>query len=236
MANEIILHARANIADLYNDLRLPPEKVRIIPHGHYRTAYGPVVESSIARHRLGLPDMGRIYLFFGMLRPYKGLERLITEWLAARLPLEDVLVIAGKPLNDDFLDSLTELVHGSPRIKILDGFVTDEKVPLFFSAANVVVLPFHDVLTSGSLLLAMSYGKAVIAPRFGAIAEMLGSADDFLYDPRDSKGLRNAIEHTARVTLGPLEARTQRVCDRLDWGPLGNMTLAAYREAIGWTA
>ena len=142
-----------------------------------------------------------------------------------------MLVTAGKALDDAFLQRLVDTVAGSS-IRILQGFVTGNQVHLYFSAADLVVLPFNAILTSGSLLLAMSYGKPVIAPRLGAISEMVGDADDLLYDPEDRQGLRNSIERSINLPLAGLHEKTVKMCDGLDWGRLADMTLRAYEQAL----
>ncbi len=229
--DRFIVHARASLASLA-DLSLRAERVSIIPHGHYRGVYGPAVHSGAAREALGLPASGKIYLCFGMLRPYKGVEKLIAEWLSIARPAGDVLVIAGKPLDGAFLTRLTELASGDASIRIHGRFIPDKEVHLYFSAADLVVLPFSAILTSGSLLLAMSYGKPLIAPRFGSIVEMLGDADDLLYDQENPAGLRASLERSAALPLDSLRAKTERRCDGLDWGRLSEMTLGAYEQAL----
>ena len=231
-ANEVIIHARANVAELTQDLRLRPDRINVIPHGHYRRAYSPAVDRTVARESLGLPSTGKVYLYFGMLRPYKGIEKLIAEWQSTARPAGDTLVIAGKPLDGKYLKRIVEAASPSPGIRILSGFVPTDQVHLYFSAADVVVLPFTTILTSGSLLLAMTYGKPVIAPRFGAIAEMIGEADDLLYDPEDPKGLQTALERSGNQPLGSLAAKTEKMCDRLDWELLAEMTRKAYEQTL----
>jgi beta-1,4-mannosyltransferase len=232
LADRVIIHARANLDELRGALSLRPEKISIIPHGHYRSAYGPSMDSRTAREALGLPTAGRVYLCFGLLRPYKGIERLIGDWLSTAHGGEDLLVIAGKAFDDNFLARLLDLAAGSTSIKIISGYVPDNQVPLYFSAADLVVLPFQTILTSGSLLLAMSYGKPVIAPRFGAIVEMVGDADDLLYDPDDVRGLRTSLERSVALPLASLRARTEKMCEGLDWGRLAGMTLGVYEQGL----
>lgn len=231
-AGRVIIHARANLEEMSHDLDVGVDKITVVPHGHYKRAYGPPVESAAARQALGLPASGRVYLYFGMLRPYKGLEKLIAEWQVTGNAAGDVLVIAGKALDGGYLRRVREAAAGCNTIRILPEFVPVDQVPLYFSAADVAVLPFATILTSGSLLLAMSYGTPVVAPRFGALAEMAGEADDLLYDPDDPRGLRQSLERSARLDLAPLRAKTEKMCQRLDWNLLAGMTLHAYQQSL----
>jgi glycosyltransferase involved in cell wall biosynthesis len=231
-AEALIVHSSAALKELREDMSLPAGKVSVIPHGHYRCVYGPPIDARTARISLGLPELGRIYLCFGMLRPYKGIERLIGEWQSAQSPNSgDVLVIAGKALDDDFLSDLKALEKACDSVRIRDGFVPVSEVPIYFSAADLVVLPFSRILTSGSLLLAMSYSKPVIAPAFETIKEVLGDADDLLYDPDDALALRRSLERSHLLPLGLLQQKTEMACDRLGWPSIAQMTLDAYRTA-----
>lgn len=231
-SGRVIIHARASLEEMSHELEVGVDKIAVVPHGHYKRAYGPPVESAAARQALGLPGGGRVYLYFGMLRPYKGLEKLIAEWQATGHAAGDVLVIAGKAADEQYLGRVREAAANCPTIRILPEFVPVDQVPLYFGAADVAVLPFAAILTSGSLLLAMSYGTPVVAPRFGALAETAGEADELLYDPDDPSGLRGALERSARLDLAPLRAKTEKMCQRLDWNLLAGMTLHAYQQCL----
>ena len=229
----IVVHSHAALAELRRDMPLPADKTRVIPHGHYRTVYGPPIDPQSARAALRIPNAGRFYLCFGMLRPYKGIERLIEDWQkAVSRGSGDTLMIAGKSLDENFAARLRMLAAGCDSVRIHNGFVPDSDVPIYFSAADLVVLPFSRILTSGSLLLAMSYGKPVIAPRFAGIAETMGDADDLLYDPEDPKGLERSIGRSTFLPLRALQEKTRQVCDRLDWAAVAELTLDAYRAAV----
>ena len=80
IASAVIVHGACGRDEAVAALRCPAEKIAVVPHGHYRAAYGPAMEAAEARRRLGLPLNARVLLFFGFLRPYKGLESLIAAW------------------------------------------------------------------------------------------------------------------------------------------------------------
>src|SRR5690606_40109602 len=103
------------------------------------------------------------------------------------------LVIAGAPLNaqveKDVRDAAT-----SQHVHLHPHFVPDAEIQVYMNAADAVVLPYHDVLTSGAVVLAMSFGKACIAARIGCIPDMLDDAGAILYDPDRSDGRREALK------------------------------------------
>ena len=236
LAHALIVHSRAFLDQLGADLRFDPHKVAVVPHGHYRDVYAAPVPTREARRALGLPSGGMLYLNLGMLRPYKGVERLLEVWRARGARFHaDTLLIAGKALNPDYEGQLRTLAGNEGGVLLRPEFVAPERVHLYFSAADAVVLPFEQILTSGSLLLAMSYGKPIIAPRTPGIAETLSGCGDLLYAPEAADGLRSALEKSKLIDLSELSGRVARQCDLLEWGAIGKTTLATYAGQAGIT-
>jgi beta-1,4-mannosyltransferase len=99
---------------------------------------------------------------------------------------------------------------------------------VFLRAADAVVLPYRDVLTSGSAILAMTFGLPVVAPRIGCLPEALDGCS-ILYDPDRPPGLRAALDEALRADLRALGARAAAVAASLDWGMVGARTAAIYR-------
>ena len=94
---------------------------------------------------------------------------------------------------------------------IRDTLVPDEELQLYFNACDLVALPFRQVLNSGSLLLAMSFGCPVVAPRLGSIPEVACPEGWFGYDAANPDGLRSAL----RAALAARSRRAARGSARL---------------------
>jgi glycosyltransferase involved in cell wall biosynthesis len=208
------------------------ERICVVPHGHYRGVYGSPVPRGPARTALGLGDVpGRLFLHLGLLRPYKGVDDLLDAWAAhaARHP-SDRLLVAGKPLDAAYGRRLAERAAAAPHVDLRLGFVPDDDIPAFYGAADVVVLPFRNITTSGSLLLAMSYARPVVAPSAPGLCYVLDGADDLLYDPDAPlpEALVRALDAAATAPLDALAARTRVACDRLDWTRIAQQTRAVY--------
>jgi beta-1,4-mannosyltransferase len=229
LVDRLIVHHQSALDELVQSYHLDYSRIAVIPHGHYRQAYGVAIDPVEARRALNLPQNGRLYLHLGMLRPYKGIEQLLQVWQQQKSFLEgNTLVIAGKPLDESYGQELAKQAAIAGAI-FHAGFVEGDRLPLYFSAADVVVLPFKAILTSGSLILAMSYGKPVIAPRTDTMLETLGAADWLLYDPQDEQGLLYALKDSTQVDLGVLSRLVMQECDRLDWGAIGEKTQQLYK-------
>lgn len=233
LSDRIIVHHQLALDGLRQDYQIDVNKVDIIPHGHYRTVYASAIDQRQAREQLSLPVTGKIYLYFGVLRPYKGLEYLLEVWQRNQDILEDCqLVIAGFAYDSLYLQELQAKIDQTPNIVFYPEFIKDEQIPVFFSAVDFLVFPYRQILTSGSVILAMSYGKPVTAPRLGAIPETVAEADGLLYDAANPQGLDLAIQRSLTCSLSELQALTVEACDRLDWEPIGQQTALAFRQSL----
>jgi beta-1,4-mannosyltransferase len=208
----------------------------VIPHGHYQTIYPGAIAQQAARQQLNLPLDGLLYLNLGMIRPYKGIESLFQvwqEWQADQelsTPNNCNLLIAGQPITETYRRHLESLLGNTPGIIFHPNFIPAAKMHLYFSAADIVVLPFTHILTSGSLILAMSYHKPIIAPRQGGIVETLSLADSLLYEPQDPHGLLKALRASTKVDLEILSQKVSAACDRLSWDKIAQQTTAVYHR------
>lgn len=168
----------------------------VIPHGHYRDAYPRAPSRAESRSKLGLADRFT-FMFFGNIRRYKNVPALIAAF--GQLPRADVqLLIVGQPQKVD-VDELRRSVAADRRIRLQLEFVSEQDVPLYMGAADVVVLPFDSILNSGSVLLALSFNRAVLAPRLGSLPEIqqrVGSRWVTLYDGTlSAQHLEDALHH-----------------------------------------
>lgn len=232
LADRIILHNHSTSQDLVNQYQFLPTKAIVIPHGHYRQVYQSPINSRQARRELNLPLKGNIYLHLGLIRPYKGIENLLQVWHDnASIFQDSTLVIAGQA-SPDYRQKLDELISRSNNVIFIPQFIENERIHLYFSAATAVVFPYVALLNSGSLILAMSYGKPIIAPRLGSIPEVLGNADALLYEPKDPQGLSKAMKTITHIDLAKLSQQVTQVCDSLDWNSIANQTTKIYQTAM----
>jgi len=225
LTDKAIVHSHGAQVEVCREYGCSSNKLAVIPHGHYRDFYGPPIDRSRARELLGLPQDKRAILFFGMIRPYKGVESLLETWGA--LHGDAMLLIAGRPADESMRDEIVKL-GTQPNVRLMLRRIEDEEIPVLFSAADIAVFPFADVLTSGSVALAMSYDLPVIAPRLPGIVEILSGADELFYDPGDVHGLGQAIDKADGMELQPLREETRKACDSLSWDVIAQAALNCY--------
>ncbi|MCB5200650.1 glycosyltransferase family 4 protein [Loktanella sp. TSTF-M6] len=201
LADRIITHGDGARDAVVDRLGADPARITVIPHGTFRDVYGPAPDRATARAALGLdPDLP-LALFFGMIRPYKGVLPLLDAWeaLGTRRGAAQ-LMIAGEAPDPTHASAVSARAQHLPQVRLDMGKVPDDRVPLLLAAADVLVLPFAASLTSGTVTLAQDYGVPVVVPRTPGTAEARNAviADDTTPGP-----LGQAILQALALPRGP---------------------------------
>ncbi len=169
------------------------KKISVIPLGHYKSCYPNTVSNPQARQRFDLKPSDFVFLFFGIMRPYKGIENLMRQF--AKITGENTkLILAGSCPDTSYLGSIKQQADKDPRIIPIIRNIANEEIQYLFNSSNVVVFPYERLFTSGAILLAMSYSKPCIAPNLGSIPETLDQKGGFVYDHAKEDGLITAME------------------------------------------
>jgi glycosyltransferase involved in cell wall biosynthesis len=232
LADAVIVHCDSARDDLAEALNVPAtgrDRIRVIPHGHYAGAYPDDISRAGARQRLDLPADSLVIAFVGWVRPYKGVTELTEAFSAVEAPGARLL-IAGRALDDDYAARLTALVDADARASLWLGFVPDDKLQVYLRAADVVATPFLEIFTSGSVLLAMSFERGVIAPRRGCVADVLDDAGAILYDADDPRGLEGALRVALTVDLEALGRHNGSRLEEYGWDRVAAATRSVYED------
>ncbi|MEZ5985951.1 MAG: rhamnan synthesis F family protein [Hyphomonas sp.] len=198
------------LASEYYDI--PRNKILVAQHGNYIGTLPDTISKEDARARLGLPQHALVFVMFGQLRPYKGLDDLLAAFTRFAAERSDCwLVIAGKPL-DISVEELKQRISHLDNVILHPAYVPDEDVQVYLRAGDIAVLPYHSVLTSGSVFLAFSFALPVIAPRIGLLGNMIGDGvNGYLYDADDADGLETAMRRfTTMPGVGPEMSQAAR--------------------------
>ena len=200
----------------------------VIPHGHYRGAYPDGMNRNQAREALQIDSNEFVLTFLGQIRPYKGVGSLIRCFARAQVTNAQLLV-AGRPLNDALLQEIREAALLNPNVRLFPGFVDRNEIQKFFRATDLVVLPYSEILNSGSAILALSFDRPILVPALGALAELreiVGPDWVRLYEGELSpEKICSAINWTKGRRLG-LNARAP--LDDLNWDRIAQMTIRAF--------
>jgi beta-1,4-mannosyltransferase len=202
--------------------------IAVVPHGHYLAAYPNTVSRAEARVRLALPPDAFVYVCLGLMRPYKGLEELLPAFRS--LPDAGIrLILAGKPGSEEYLRSLQALAADDERVQIMPRFVPPDEVQVCLNAADVAVLPYRQITTSGAALLAFSFGRPVIAPALGAFPVLLAESRGVLYDPAEPGALARALAQARLAERADARQQIMAWVAQFDWTEIGRELLAAYQ-------
>jgi glycosyltransferase involved in cell wall biosynthesis len=231
LCNGIIVHTDSALDEVTRHYGVAADITAVIPHGNYIDSYRNDISRHHARKKLGIPHDGHMFLYFGKIRPYKGLDKLIEVFNGID-KTNTKLVIAGKAPNETMAHDIQENCLASQNIMPVISFIPHDEVQIYMNAADVVVLPYRNIFTSGALLLAMSFGKPIIAPATGSIPDILDSHGGFLYDPADPSGLKKAIEYSLNRDLAEMGKYNYEKVKKYDWDSIAGKTHAFYKKHI----
>ncbi len=171
--------------DVAQDLsKLTDRPITITPHPLYE-GYGEPIKQSLAKERRGLPkDDIPLFLFFGFIRKYKGLDMLLEAMLKLKKKHAKFrCVIAGEFYeNREKYEAL--LQQFDEELILRTDFIPDDEIRDYFCAADYVVLPYHSATQSGVTQIALYYYKPLICTRVGGLPEFVEDGrTGFLCDP-----------------------------------------------------
>ena len=168
------------------------EKVILLPHPSY-DQFGAQINKQQARKDLQIDESKKTLLFFGIIRHYKGLDLLIEAF--GSLDDSYQLLIAGEIYGKD--DQLIQAIQSNAnaqRIFFRNEFVPDASIPIYFSAADFLILPYRSGTQSGVASIAHTYNLPVIATNTGGIAENLPINKGIIIESPESFCIQQAIE------------------------------------------
>jgi len=209
-------------------------KSTVIPHG-------TVIEKE--KNTVIKKKSKRILLYFGVLSPRKGIECLLKAFSIVKRILAEqyvMLIIAGREPSyyRGYLSHLRKIANELKILKdvLFTGFVKEEQIKYLFKIADLVILPYLvSVSASGPLMLAISYGKPVIASSTEYFKEVLSDIkESVLFPPCDAKTLSDVIlkllcDDSLRRTL---EKKMRRKAFKYEWGKIARKTYALYLSLV----
>lgn len=207
---------------------------RVVPHGHYRPAYPAAPPRAQARDEWSLPADGPVLVYVGRIRPYKNVERLVTTF--RQLEADPArLVVAGNPSCEALADGIRAAGAADPRVQLALRFLSKKEMASVLAAADLVALPYDDILHSGTALLALSFDRPVLVPAEGAMGELqdqVGAEWVYTFDgplrPDTMSEALQAARSDQRADRAPL--------DDLSWPPLAEETVALYEKVLAGEA
>ncbi len=171
----------------------PRAKYRRVAHPVYNI-FGESIQKEKAKEQLAIKHR-RVVLFFGYVRSYKGLDVLLEAMALLKNDSDAHLFVVGEFYDDE--KKYRELIHArnlEDRVTVVADYVPNDRVGLYFSAADVVVLPYKDATQSGIAQIAYNFDKPVIATNVGGLAEVvLDGKTGYVIPANDPRALAQSI-------------------------------------------
>jgi glycosyltransferase involved in cell wall biosynthesis len=217
----VIAHSKATLEQLAA-LGIVPRRSTVIPHGPFTATAGSGQRPTTSD---GQPP--RQLLFFGKVRPYKGVDTLLEAFAALPPELDAHLTVAGECGDMSLAAELTELASRShDRVTLRLQWFSDEEASRLLQLADVMILPYREITTSGSAMLALGHGLPLVVPDLPGLAEL---PDDAVvrYD-ETVQGLNGALADVIladRSVLAKMSSAAYAHCAATSWGEIAERTL-----------
>ncbi|MHB1467909.1 MAG: glycosyltransferase, partial [Solirubrobacteraceae bacterium] len=196
----IVVHSSHGRQRLVDELGVQAQRVHVIPHGAFQHLAAIAHHSEPTHRREGgrvgglaqaLPPQtdAPVVLFFGLIRPYKGLDVLLRAWrlLGARRAGAELWIVGMPRISLDGLDLAQE------GVRLVPSFIPDEHLPAYFSRAHLVVLPYRQIDQSGVLFTALAFGKPLLLSDVGGFPEIAATGAALTFPAGDSLALARAL-------------------------------------------
>lgn len=225
--DKLIVHTEYTKAEILRK-GISENAISIIPHG---------VLPYDSPQETAEPAVNRRILFFGTIKPYKGISNLLRSF--ARLPsdiqFESEVYIAGQPMMpiEPLKDLASELGIDS-RVHWDLRYIPDDEIPILFESADVIAFPYNEIDQSGALMTALQFGKPIVATAVGGFPEVLEDGTHGRLVPPDdpdalASGLAELLEDTARSSEMGEAVRTLAETT-YSWAEIAGRTIDLYKK------
>ena len=233
-ANAIICHCDYAKNEFQKKFGASLKKIHVINIGNYSNRYKNEISMEKAREHLNIKRDQIVFLIFGPIRQYKGIIDLINAFKEISRKEKVKLMIVGNPVNKLLTTNIINRTKDNKNFILKFGFVSEDEIQIYFNASDVVVFSYKKILTSAGILLAMSFGKPIIAPRLGCIPETLDEKGAFLYNSQENKGLLLAAEKAIdnKSKLKEMGQLNLKLAKDYEWKDIAKETKKIYEEFL----
>jgi glycosyltransferase involved in cell wall biosynthesis len=225
----VVAHSEHGARRLGDEVGLDPGRVRVIPHGAFDYLTRLPRERPLPAELQGAE--GPVILFFGLLRPYKGIDTLLEAF--RKLDGAELWIVGNPRMDVAPLYELAARAKGS--VRFVTRFIEDAEIPAIFRRADLVVLPYRDAEHSGVLYTGLAFGKPLVLSTVGGFPEVAASGAARLVAPEDPAGLATTLDELAR-DAGARErlaaAARQAAAGPYSWDSVAARTLSLYEELL----
>ena len=223
----VIAHSEHGAARLREEVGLDPARVRVIPHGAFDYLTRLPEEKPLPAELEGAE--GPVILFFGLLRPYKGLDLLLEAF--AQVEGAELWIVGNPRMDVAPLRTAAQACSG--RVRLVTRFIDDAEIPAIFRRADLIVLPYRDAEHSGVLYTGLAFGKPMVLSAVGGFPEVAATGAARLVPVGDASALASALgeltaDPAARERLAT--AAREAAAGPYSGDTAARQTLALYEE------
>jgi glycosyltransferase involved in cell wall biosynthesis len=221
-ADAVVVHSERARAAVSDAVGVDPGRVHVIPHGAFDYLTRLPEERALA------PELARVegpvVLFFGLIRPYKGLDVLLDAWRGID---GAELWVVGPPR----MDIETLRANAPPGVRFVSRFVPDAELPALMRRADLVVLPYRAIDQSGALFAALAFGRPLLLTDVGGFPEVAATGAARLVPAESTGALHDELvsllaDAPARAALAA--AAVAAAEGPYSWDAIGRRTLELY--------
>jgi len=228
LSNSKIVHSKTTLENM-KKLHISTRFSYIIPHGSYSGIYINNICREDAREKVGVDKKNFVFCFLGRIESYKGVLELLHDFLS--LNEENLgLIVAGECRNRDLKRRILDYKSYSNIILHLE-FIKDDDIQIYLNTADVIVYPFQTITTSGSVILALSFGKPIIYPKMGNLRDLPGDIG-FSYKPDGEMGLLNCMKKAIsnKAKLREMGKNALKYAESFSWDKIAEKTYKVYKD------
>jgi len=233
LVDDIIVHTDKTKTTLVKKMDVNESKVHLIKHGNFnylnQYAVHPISELEYLKNK-------DVIISFGILRPYKGIDVLISALSKATLKNPGIhLLIVGR-IDIDKTQLYTQISNLGIKdsVTFVDRYIDDSEISSFFHYASAAVYPYLDIDQSGAALLALSLGLPIIASDIGGLRDVvLDGKNGYLVAPGDADELAGRItglfESTNENTVFNMALESRKLSvEKFSWNDIARKTVDVY--------
>ena len=233
----IITHNKFSKDEIISNFRFLENKIEIIPHGNYLPFISAEENQKNARAKLRISDDKKVLLFFGMIKSVKGLDVLLEAMpKIVKSNPNILLLVAGKPWKDDFskYENQISRLNIKKYCMLEIKFIDHKDVSLFYSASDIVVLPYRKIYQSGVLMMSLCYKKPVVVSDLPSFKEVLKDKETAVFfSSENSSALSEAVNFLLNdeKLLENIKINAFALMqDKFSWTYIGQLTSKAYNK------
>ncbi len=224
----VVVHSEHGRGRLVGELGIDPALVHVIAHGAFTHLPAQRDPRPLPAELAAVE--GPVVLFFGLLRPYKGVDVLLEAWRGID---GAELWIAGAPRG---VDVAALRAAAPPNVRFIPRFISDPEIPALFRRADLAVLPYREIDQSGVLFTALAFGTPILASAVGGFPEVAAHGAAELVAPGDPAALHTALrvllaDPSRRAALSTAARRS--AAEEYSWPSIARRHLDLYSSLAG---